>query len=74
MQTCIKKQTLKLYEVQSQETTTFIYHVQALSQEEVERLVKAGQVVITRRGHQNRKITKITEVGIMQKRKGFDTA
>ncbi len=74
MQTCIKKQTLKLYEVQSQETTIFIYHVQALSKEEVERLVKAGQVVITRREHQNRKITKITEVGIMQKRKRFETA
>ena len=62
METRIRKQTLKLYEVQAKETTIFICRIQASSQEEVERLVKEGQVVIMRRERKNREITKITEV------------
>jgi hypothetical protein len=68
METRIRKQTLKLYEVQAKESTTFFYHVYAPSPEEVERLVKEGQVVVTRRGDENRKIMKITEMGDSAKR------
>ena len=42
--------------------------VVSLSPEEVERLVKEGQVVVTRRGDENRKIMKITEMGDSAKR------
>jgi len=60
------KQSLKLYELQCQETTNITYQVHAVSREEAERLAQAGQAVVIRWGHKVRRIMTISELGLVE--------